>query len=176
MGTTGYMSVVLIANMVGFVAGAYLTDILGRRLNTIIFAVFSAVSIFVYTHVQLTNHQMLIFGFFMGLGSPGVFSNIGAWLTELFPSNVRATGLGFAYNVGRGVGALFPAVVGILSERIGLGSAIGIFGGGAYASVVIAAILLPETRGRDLHTLESSAVVNPQEPGLKNKVVEAGRD
>jgi hypothetical protein len=93
----------------------------------------------------------------------------------LFPSNVRATGLGFAYNVGRGIGALFPAVVGILSERIGLGSAIGIFGGGAYGCVVIAALLLPETRGKDLHTLESSAVVNQDGPDLKGKTVEAGR-
>jgi hypothetical protein len=40
--------------------------------------------------------------------------------------------------------------VGFLSSRIPLGTAIGIFTTGAYALVVIAILMLPETRGRVL--------------------------
>jgi len=38
-------------------------------------------------------------------------------MTELFPTSVRGVAQGFCYNVGRGIGALFPALVGILADR-----------------------------------------------------------
>jgi hypothetical protein len=75
---------------------------------------------------------------------------MGAYLTELFPSAVRANGQGFAYNFGRGIGALFPSLVGYLSKTYGLGTAIGIFAGSAYFLVLITALLLPETKGREI--------------------------
>ncbi|MGH8815429.1 MAG: MFS transporter, partial [Achromobacter pestifer] len=79
-----------------------------------------------------------------------IFSGIGAYLTELVPSGVRASGQGFAYNFGRGIGALFPSLVGFLSQTHGLAWAIGAFATGAYAVVIVMALLLPETKGRVL--------------------------
>jgi hypothetical protein len=48
-------------------------------------------------------------------------------------------------------------LVGFLSGRVGLGSAIAIFSLGAYAVMIIALLLLPETRGRSLQSLEQPA-------------------
>ena len=70
---------------------------------------------------------MLVLGFQLGFAASGIFSGIGAYLTELFPTDVRANGQGFAYNFGRGIGALFPSLVGVLSQTHGLGWAIGAF-------------------------------------------------
>ena len=75
---------------------------------------------------------------------------LGAFFTELFPSRVRGSGQGFAYNFGRGIGALFPALVGFMSATMPLGAAIGLFAGIAYVVVIIAVALLPETRGKQL--------------------------
>jgi len=75
---------------------------------------------------------------------------MGAYLTELYPSGVRATGQSFCYNFGRGIGALFPALVGYLSQTSSLGNAIAIFAGFAYGASVIMAMLLPETKGLQL--------------------------
>jgi hypothetical protein len=75
---------------------------------------------------------------------------MGAYLTELFPSAVRANGQGFTYNFGRGIGALFPSFVGYLAKTSGLGAAIGMFAGGAYLIVLLTALLLPETKGREI--------------------------
>jgi hypothetical protein len=75
---------------------------------------------------------------------------MGAFFTELFPTRIRGSGQGFCYNFGRGVGALFPSVVGFLSATMPLGRAIGIFAASAYAVLFIAAVLLPETRGKEL--------------------------
>ena len=77
---------------------------------------------------------------------------MGAFYTEHFPTRVRGVGQGFAYNLGRGTGALFPTLVGYLSAKMALGAAIGIFAAIAYATMAIAAFLLPETKGKVLAT------------------------
>ncbi|AZV94045.1 MFS transporter [Pseudomonas sp. S 311-6] len=150
VGTGGYLMVIILGSFIGYIVGAYLTDRLGRRANLLIFAVISCISVYAYTQFQLSNEQMLYLGFPLGFAASGIFSGMGAYLTELFPSDVRATGQGFAYNFGRGVGALFPSLVGYLSGVTGLGMAIGIFAGTAYAVVLVTALLLPETKGREI--------------------------
>jgi hypothetical protein len=86
-----------------------------------------------------------------------MFSPMGTFMTELYPTAVRGVGQGFCYNAGRGIGALFPALVGFLSGRLGLGMAIAIFSLGAYGVMIVALLLLPETRGRSLASLEQPA-------------------
>jgi hypothetical protein len=108
------------------------------------------VIVITYTTVPFGNVAMLFLGFPLGFFGAGVFSGMGAFYTEQFPTRVRGVGQGFAYNVGRAIGAFFPAMVGFLSGRMGLGLAIGVFGFAAYAIMAIAAFLLPETRGRAL--------------------------
>ncbi|MBU9259964.1 MFS transporter [Burkholderia multivorans] len=150
VGTGGYLLVVILGSFIGYLTGAWLTDRAGRRANLLIFAMLSGISIYAYTQLRLTNDQMLIFGFPLGFAASGIFSGMGAYLTELFPSAVRANGQGFAYNFGRGLGALFPSLVGYLAHGYGLGMAIGMFAGGAYLVVLITALLLPETKGREI--------------------------
>jgi hypothetical protein len=74
----------------------------------------------------------------------------GPLYTELFPTRVRGGGQGFCYNFGRGLASIFPTLVGLLSTRLPLGAAIGAFAVGAYLLMIAAAMLLPETRGREL--------------------------
>jgi hypothetical protein len=47
-----------------------------------------------------------------------------------------------------------PAIVGILSARMQLGAAMGVCACLSYIIVVLAALRLPETRGRDLASVE----------------------
>jgi MFS family permease len=148
LGTGGYLAVIIIGSFIGYLVGAYLSDVIGRRLNFLLFAVGSALITVVYTLVEISNAQMLFLGFPLGFFASGIFSGMGAFLTELFPSRVRGTGQGFAYNFGRGIGALFPTLVGYLSGTLSLGAAIGIFAVSAYALVIVAALLLPETKGQ----------------------------
>jgi MFS family permease len=145
-----YLFVIISGSFIGYLAGAYITDRLGRKANLIIFSVLCGISVFAYTQLKITNFQMLILGFPLGFAASGIFSGIGAYLTELFPSDVRGTGQGFAYNLGRGVGALFPTLVGYLSKTIPLADAIGYFAGGAYFIVLVTIMFLPETKGKSL--------------------------
>ncbi|UQS88784.1 MFS transporter [Pseudomonas chlororaphis subsp. piscium] len=150
VGTGGYLMVIILGSFLGYICGAYLTDRLGRRANLLIFALLSSITIFAYTQFELTNSQMLLLGFPLGFAASGIFSGMGAFLTELYPSAIRATGQGFTYNFGRGIGALFPGLVGYLSQTSSLASAIGMFAGGAYGVVLVVTLLLPETKGKQL--------------------------
>jgi MFS family permease len=148
--STGYLVVLIAGTFCGYVAGGYISDWLGRRRAFLAFGISAGIVILAYTWLPISNGAMLVLGFPLGFAAAGVFSGMGAFYTEQFPTRVRGVGQGFAYNLGRAVGALFPALVGSLSGRMGLGGAIGAFAFGAYALMAVAAFLLPETRGKPL--------------------------
>ena len=150
LGSGGYLGVVIAGSFVGYIGAAYLGDAIGRRRCFLLFAVGSAAIALIYTRLPVSNATMLVLGFPLGFFASGIFSGMGPILTELYPTELRGTGQGFCYNSGRGFAAFFPALVGMASASIGLGPAIGLFAAGGYGLVIVAALLLPETRGRAL--------------------------
>ena len=150
LGTGGYLAVIIVGSFIGYLVSAYLTDRIGRRANFILFAVCSLLTVVIYTQLAITDSMMLILGFPLGFFASGIFSGMGAFLTENFPTRVRGSGQGFAYNFGRGIAALNPFFVGLLSASLPLGQSIGVFAGIAYGIMIAAALLLPETKGRVL--------------------------
>jgi MFS family permease len=148
--STGYLSVSIGGAFCGYLTGGILADRIGRRLTFLVFALGAGTVAVTYTMVPFGDAAMLVLGFPLGFFASGVFSAMGPFLTEHFPTRVRGVGQGFTYNIGRATGALFPALVGYLSAQISLGHAIGLFAGAAYATMALAAFLLPETRGKIL--------------------------
>ena len=150
LGTGGYLAMVIIGSYVGYVISAYLTDILGRKKNFILFAVGSFTIVLLYTQLPVSNGVMLWLGFPLGFFASGIFSGMGAFLTELFPTRIRGSGQGFCYNIGRALAALFPLLIGLLSQTVPLSVGIGAFAAVSYGVVILAALSLPETRGKQL--------------------------
>lgn len=148
--STGYLAVLITGAFCGYLSGGYLADRIGRRLTFLVFAIGAGTIVVTYTALSFGNSAMLVLGFPLGFFASGVFSAMGAFYTEHFPTRVRGVGQGFAYNLGRGTGALFPTLVGYLSANMPLGQAIGIFAAIAYTTMAIAAFLLPETKGKVL--------------------------
>ncbi|WP_109477849.1 MFS transporter [Paraburkholderia sp. C35] len=157
MGTGGYLAVVIVAFIVGCFVSAWLQDRIGRRWNVILFAVCCAVMVNLYTFLPLGDTAMLILSFPLGLFSAGIPATLGALFNELYPHGVRGTGVGFCYNFGRIVSAGFPVLIGHMSSSMSLGAALGIDAGVAYGLVVVAALMLPETRERRMATSAQGA-------------------
>jgi MFS family permease len=150
LGTGGYLAVIIIGSLIGYWVSAWLADRIGRRANFILFAVCSLVTVVVYTQLPINDAAMLFLGFPLGFFASGIFSGMGPFLTELFPTRMRGSGQGFTYNFGRGIAAMNPLFVGLLSAKLPLGQSIGVFAVIAYGIVIAAALLLPETKGRVL--------------------------
>jgi MFS family permease len=149
--STGYLAALIIGSFIGYLVGAWLADKIGRRKLFLIFSLGAIAVILVYTQVTLSNDVLWVLGFPLGFFASGYFSGMGPFLTELYPTRLRGSGQGFCYNFGRGIGSLFPFLVGALSQTTTLANAIAIFAVAAYSLFFVAAFALPETRGKILH-------------------------
>jgi MFS family permease len=150
LGTGGYLSVIIVGSLVGCLFSAWLNDRIGRRPTFILFAACSLITVVAYTQMPLDDATMLYLGFPLGFFSQAIFAGMGPFLTELFPTRVRGSGQGFAYNFGRGIAASNPFLVGLLSAVLPLGQSIGVFAAISYMVMIAAALALPETKGRGL--------------------------
>ena len=156
LNTGGYLAVVIVAFWCGCMASAYLLDRIGRRRNIALFAFFCIVTVLAYVMLPLTNTEMLVLGFPLGFFAAGIPASLGALFNELYPADIRGTGVGFCYNFGRIASALFPALVGYMSKSMPLGDAIGIDAAIAYGVAMMTVMLLPETSGQALLPAGSS--------------------
>jgi MFS family permease len=147
--STSYLATLIVGSFVGYLVGAWLCDRIGRRNLFLVFSLASIAVVLAYTQLPLSNAFLWILGFPLGF-STGYFAGMGPCLTELFPTRLRGSGQGFCYNFGRGMGALFPALVGYVSSTMALSNAIACFAVVAYVLFFLAAFALPETRGKVL--------------------------
>ncbi|HKG65483.1 MAG TPA: MFS transporter [Solirubrobacteraceae bacterium] len=148
VGTSGYLFVVIAGSFLGYLTAGLVHDRIGRKRTFTLFATLAGAALVLYFLVpEGSNMTLLIVGFPLGFFASGCFSGFGSYLSELFPTRARGTGGGFCYNVGRGLGALFPGIIGFLAAAIGLGGAVafGVFG---YVLAICALVALPETHGR----------------------------
>jgi MFS family permease len=152
LGSSTYLAVIIVAFFCGCIVSGILSDRIGRRANVALFASACVATVLIYIFAPLSNGQMLFLGFPLGFFSAGIPASMAALFSELYPAGVRGTGVGFCYNFGRILSAAFPLLVGLMSDRIGLGPALGIDAAFAYALVLIAVLMLPETRGKVFET------------------------
>ena len=156
VGTGSYLLVLILGAFFGFLSGALLADAIGRRNTFFVSVLGSVIMTAIYMLAPLSNDVILPVGFVLGYINLMMFSPMGSYMTELFPTAVRGVAQGFCYNAGRGIGAIFPAMVGFLAAKFSLGYAIVIFSGLGFAVMIVALCLLPETKGRSLESLEAA--------------------
>jgi MFS family permease len=90
---------------------------LGRRMLFAVYFAGSAAAILIAYGLDWPPETRLALFFFTGLTVYGVFGAFPYYLTELYPTRLRATGAGFCYNIGRVVAAVGPFVVGGLARN-----------------------------------------------------------
>jgi MFS family permease len=109
LNTGSYLLIHIFGAFLGFIAGAYLADLIGRKRTFIVSAVGSVICVAIYLAAPIGDGLMLVLGAPLGFILYMMFSAMGPFMTELYPTEVRGAGQGFCYNSGRAVGALFPA-------------------------------------------------------------------
>ncbi|HEX8520465.1 MAG TPA: MFS transporter [Pseudonocardia sp.] len=152
LGSTLFL--VISGAFVGYLIGAQLTDRLGRRRTLMVTAAGAFVVVLPFLLLDLGPALFTVLCFPLGLFSSAYFSAIGPLFSEQYPTELRASGQGFCYNFGRGIGALFPFAVGVLATPLGIATAIAIFAGVAYALLGIMAALVRERTDVDLDAID----------------------
>jgi len=132
----------------GYVSFGYISDRIGRRSSYVGYIFVAAALVPIYGSTRNPSLLLLI-GPLLAFFGTGYFSGFGAITAELFPTTIRASAQGLTYNLGRGASAAAPFLVGALSVKHGLGSAF-LITSAAFILAGMTALLLPETRGRQL--------------------------
>jgi len=154
----GYLALNILGTFTGAFLNGWMADALGRRKTFIIIAICQATTVAIYTMAPINLTVTLILGFMLGTLQSGTAAGTGAYLAELFPTRIRGSAQGLCGNAGRALGAVMPTLVGVFAANMKLAVAMGLCACSAYMMIVLAALLLPETRGRNLRMVEEEAL------------------
>ncbi|MCB4858435.1 MFS transporter [Sphingobium sp. PNB] len=151
--STVYFAALVGGSFVGYYLSGWVSDRYGRRVTLATFASGGVATVLATTLLPLSPVAFLILSACLGLFALGIYSSVGAVLIELFPRQLSGSGLGFCYNLGRGLAGVGPLAVGSSIGSMGIAHSIGLYVTVAYALVLLATVLLPETRGSELGTM-----------------------
>jgi SHS family lactate transporter-like MFS transporter len=145
---------VLAFNLVGFAAMSFwgwTGDRLGRRWAMIIPAALAVPIAPLY--LMTSDITWIAIGYALqGAFGGALYSQLPSYLSERFPTEVRATASAFCYHQGAIWGALVPWILAMCAETFNTGLVIPMLVGTVVAavSVVISLLLSPETKGKVL--------------------------
>ena len=145
--------------VLGYISFGLLADRLGRRPAFSIYGAVWAAGMLMITlfwdAVVAMPSVILGFMFLTGIGT-GMFGGYGPLVAELFPTGLRNTAMGAAFNVGRGVQFLTPVIIALVATRYGLAGGLSL---AAFFALACGAWIwtFPETKGKKLHATEPGA-------------------
>ncbi len=150
-----WMLVTQAGGLLGYLTFGMVADWKGRRIAYTMYSLLWAIGLFSVTWFWGSIIDIpsiaLCFMFLVGVGT-GNFSGYGPIFSELFPTNIRSTAMGTAFNLARGVQFFTPLIItwaaaaanAGAAESLGIGISIGAF----FALFTGLWIwTLPETRG-----------------------------
>ncbi len=143
--TSGWTIVMQFGTFLGYLTFGYLADHFNRKYTYIAFLVIAAILVPVFASVR-NPAALLVIGPFVGFFGTGYFSGFVIITSELFPTRLRATAMGFVYNIGRVVSAAAPWMIGGIAEHAGISAALGITSVAFGLAALIATRLRPHSK------------------------------
>jgi MFS family permease len=150
--SAAWLLVTQCGGFLGYSTFGFVADWLGRRPAYSIYSVIMAVGLLMITLmwdlIALTPGVVLIFMFLVGFGT-GMFGGYGPLFSELFPTTIRNTAMGSAFNLARGVQFFTPLAIAIIAQSYGLAGGISL---AAFFALLTGAWIwtFPETKGKTL--------------------------
>ena len=144
-----WMIVTQLGGLLGYLSFGLMADWRGRRKAYTVYSLIWAVGLlgitWFWSIVAVWPLLTLVFSFLVGIGT-GNFSGYGPIFSEIFPTKIRNTAMGTAFNLARGVQFFTPPIITLVAGRYGLGGGISL---AAFFAVFTGAWVwtLPETRG-----------------------------
>jgi MFS family permease len=151
-----FMLVTQSGGFIGYFTFGFVADRLGRRPAYTIYSVIMAFGLIMITTlwdlIVIEQHFILICMFLVGFGT-GMFGGYGPLFSELFPTKIRGTAMGTAFNLARGIQFFTPVIIAVVATSYGLGGGISI----AAIFALLTGLWIwtfPETRGKKVTVLK----------------------
>lgn len=166
---TGYLVGSYVAMILGKILAGWLADRFGRRNVYIIGGISTAIFLpFIYLYNTPANIIVLltILGFLYG-AQYGINST---YMSESFPTHIRGTAVGGAYNIGRFGAAIAPITIGIIAESQSIGLGLAMLGI-AYAVSGIIPWLFIREKIYDPFENKVNAPIEQKESASENHII-----
>jgi len=137
-------------SIIGYVAGGFVADRIGRRPYIAIYLVGSVVTTALLYYGAGSLRSAILLAGVNGFFSLGIFAAFAIYLPELFTSSVRATAIGFVFNSTRLVACIGPIVFGSMVLSFGGPERAAMIIGSTFLIGLLVLPWLPETRGTEL--------------------------
>lgn len=147
-----WMLVTQVGGFLGYSTFGFVADRFGRRPAYSVYSCIMATGLVMITLlwnvISLYPPIILAFMFLVGFGT-GMFGGYGPLFSEVFPTAIRNTAMGSAFNLARGVQFFTPVVIAVIAEKYGLGGGISL---AALFALLTGAWIwtFPETKGKKL--------------------------
>ncbi|MCL5029336.1 MAG: MFS transporter [Bacteroidetes bacterium] len=147
-----WMLITQAGGLLGYFTFGFFADRYGRRPAYTVYSIIMAIGLVMITllweAVAIYPPLILSFMFLVGLGT-GMFSGYGPLFSELFPTNIRNTAMGSAFNLARGVQFFTPVIIATIAVNYGLSGGISL--AALFAILTGAWIwIFPETKGKKI--------------------------
>jgi MFS transporter, putative metabolite:H+ symporter len=155
-GSTTVMNAV---GILGVITSVLLVEVVGRKWVIGVAAPLAAASLIVFSLVLGSSTAAIVmiavFGFFALVVIPVMY----AYVSELYPTELRASGFGWASSMSRAVTGFVPLVFGtVLWPVLGLPLTFALMAVVVLAAVAYMAFGAPETKGRELDRIAGAEV------------------
>jgi MFS family permease len=148
--SAAWMLVTQLGGVLGYLSFGFGADKFGRRPAYSVYSVIMASGLIMITllwnSIVLYPSIILSCMFLVGFGT-GMFSGYGPLFTELFPTDIRNTAMGSAFNLARGIQFFTPVIIASIAEKYALSGGISL----AALFALLTGIWIwtfPETKGR----------------------------
>jgi MFS family permease len=138
--TSGWTIVMQTGTFLGYIGFGFLADRFNRKYIYIGFLLIAALLVPAFAFVR-SPQALLWIGPLVGFFGTGYFAGFSVIASELFPAALRASAMGFVYNIGRVLSAAAPYLIGRVSEHAGLSWALCMTSAAFVAAALIATAL-----------------------------------
>ncbi|MFE1953957.1 MFS transporter [Streptomyces sp. NPDC059524] len=147
-----FTMIIFMGAVTGTLFATYLNTRFRRKPTIAVAAALSCASALAFPFLADGATEILVLGFLFEFFSWWANCSISTWCPELYPTRVRAFGIGVISNLGMIGGALLPPVAGALLGSMGPTALLGLVA--VMCAVVLVAVPFgPETFGRSLEEL-----------------------
>jgi MFS family permease len=136
-------------SLIGYLTFGPMADRIGRKWAFLIMCVGSLVMLPTTFFTPKEYSTLLWLLPLLGFFNNGIFSGFPIYLPELYPTSIRATGVGFCFNFGRIFASGAPFIKGYLGTLFGPGKAASLIGL-VYLIGIVTLYWAEETRGKPL--------------------------
>ena len=150
--------------IIGVLVSTWLVDVVGRKWLIGVAAPLSTAALVAFAAVlKLETAAMVaiaVFGFLIQLTIPVMY----AYVSELYPTTLRASGFGWASSVSRVGTGFAPMLFGsVMWPLLGLPLTFAVLGVVVLLAVAWMAVAAPETKGRELDDIRGGETAGPAE-------------